>query len=218
MKLFYLFIFIGSMLFIGCSTTFQTTNFKSKKEFNAYINHSVRNKKFNITFVNDSTIECEKGVQVQNDKIVVQQNKTVIDTTFPLNKIENINYGTYSANSFQSGQLELSNGITLDATNIRTVNDSIKFDSEFSYQKGIPIDKVRSLSYNNHWKGVLPGFLGGALSGAIIGGLVLKPKSGGNPPLQVNTFQAAVEGAAIGIIIGPIIGYIIGHNYNFEFR
>ena len=103
----------------------------------------------------------------------------------------------------------------------RIKNDSMLFNNKMflNYNSQLPIAEVKQASYNNHLKGIIPGFLIGTISGGIIGatGLLGKPKDGGNHP-QWNQFESTIGGAILGLIVGSVVGTIEGFNYYFEFN
>lgn len=218
MKFSYLIIPFVTLILVGCSETYKVTDFNSKNDFNEYVNKHIKDREVNVTLKNDSTFTTnENGAQVNQNFLTLKLYKSK-DTTLLLDEIQNINYNTNFGNP--SVHLKLKNGNTINAENIRRSANSLEFNTKFPYSYNISINKVNEINYKTHLSGIIAGFLTGTLTGGLIGatGLVFKPRNGGNPPLQVDTFQAAIAGALVGAIIGPIVGYFIGHSYNFEFR
>jgi hypothetical protein len=102
-------------------------------------------------------------------------------------------------------------GIINDDTLLLNYNSPIK--------KYLLISNINKVSYKNHWKGIVPGFLLGIISGSAIGstGWIWRPKDGGNNP-HFDQFMATIGGALWGAIIGSVLGYIIGYKYYFHFN
>lgn len=219
MKLFYLIIPTSILIFVGCSSTYRITDFKSKDEFYKDINKSINNREVDVTLKNDSTFTTnENGAQVNENFLSLTLYRTVIDTAIPTNEIKNIDYSSNFKNP--SAFIKLKDGTTINAKNMKASKENIEFDTRLPYSYNIPINKVNEISYKTCLSGIITGFLTGTLTGGLIGatGLVFKPRNGGNPPLQIDTFEATIAGALTGAILGPIIGCIIGHHYNYEFK
>ena len=89
-------------------------------------------------------------------------------------------------------------------------------DMMLSNNSQIPITKIKQVSYNNHIKGAVPGFLLGTVAGGVLGAAILRPPSGGNST-GVNHFGAVAAGSAIGLCVGVMVGIIIGYNHYFIF-
>jgi len=100
------------------------------------------------------------------------------------------------------------------------VNDTMLLNyNSLSTIKSIPLSTINEVSYKNHWKGIVPGFLLGVIVGGTLGttGLLGKPKEGGINP-RFDQFTATIGGALLGVIVGSVVGYIIGYKYHFQFN
>jgi hypothetical protein len=165
MRLFYSFIFMFFLFFIGCSRTYRVTKYFSKEQLYENFNNSAQNKNLKVVLNNDSSFLATNSAIVFNDSLILNTNSEGSNKTFPLLR-------------------------------------------------------VKQVSYKNHWKGIVPGLLIGTIVGGAFGstGWVLKPKSGGNPPLKFDQGQGIFIGALLGAVVGSVVGYIFGYNFNYEFR
>ena len=87
--------------------------------------------------------------------------------------------------------------------------------------KSLSLININKASYKDHWKGVLPGFLIGMITGGALGatGWIYKPKDeSGNPPYVFDKSAATIRGALLGAVVGSIIGYFLGYDYTYLFN
>jgi hypothetical protein len=117
--------------------------------------------------------------------------------------------------------------------NVKILNDTVfymrkgneikgqKFDSEFSqdstisgkYFEGIPINKVKKLSYYDHGRGLLYGAIALAVPGTFAG-LAISSIKGTN---EGEPTQYIYEIPIIGALAGGIFGWIVGWDCIYEF-
>ncbi len=93
------------------------------------------------------------------------------------------------------------------------------------YKGFISLDKVKEVSYKNHWMGLIPGIPIGFTSGLITGLLGLYPTYTSQPNMgttgQTQSYDLAgsvVIGSGIGIAAGGILGWLLGYNYTYIFN
>lgn len=81
----------------------------------------------------------------------------------------------------------------------------------------IPLSKVTSLSYTNHFNGLWKGFGTGIVLGGAVGAVTLNiSPSTSNSGQHSNPTANTLVGAAVGGVVGAVIGVIIGDKYGFE--
>lgn len=209
------------LFFAGCSSTYRVTDFKSKNEFYNNVNNNIKDREVNVTLNNDSTFATnDKGAQVEQNYLSLRLNRTVLDTTLPLSEIQNINYKTKHGNP--STYIELKNGATINAENIRRSAGSLEFNTRVPYPYNIPINKVNEIGYKSTSEGIFSGIFIGMGAGLLLTISKIIPANlrEGNPPYpnDYNYFGVGRVSIPLGIIVGGIVGAIIGHHYNYEFR
>ena len=173
-----------------------------------------------ITSTNDSSFYSDSKIEINDDTFYIFE-KTIEKKYYeiPTREIKKIDY---IINDFKSADLLLKSGIQLKAENISTTKDTIKFlGIKTNIHKKVlsPINDIKSISYKNHWKGIIPGFAAGIVGGFAIGatGWVFKFKEGGNHP-RFAPIQSSIAGAFLGMLIGSVVGYIIGYDINYQFN
>ena len=102
-------------------------------------------------------------------------------------------------------------------------NDTMFFNDMMlsNYSPPIPISQIKQASYNDHFKGAVPGFLIGIVAGGVIGatGWIYHPEGGGmggTPTFSQS--QATIFGAIFGLFSGAMTGIVLGFNYYFLFN
>jgi hypothetical protein len=215
----YLIAGIVSILFIGCSSTYNLSDFSSKEKFYTHFNNSAKDKSLKVVLTNDSLYNFENGVEIKNDtlyslgKNIPTQNKKV-----GRSDVKEINF---TDGFYTSALILLKDGEEYQANDIKIYSDSIYF----SYNKILTIEvisslnKIKNISYKAHWAGV-PGklFLGAAMGasfGAFMGFVVSKINHANYGP--ENEHDGFIIGTIVGFIAGGIIGWINGNTYTYEF-
>jgi hypothetical protein len=222
MKIFDLLILLLSLLIIGCSSTYKISNFPSKDKFYEDFNKFAKDKSVKVTLVNDSSFYVENGAQIKNDTIysfgqeIITRNKKI-----PSSDTVEINYTDSIPNS---AEIILKDGEKYQANQIEFNGNSIYFSYEdriSSTNKISSLNKLKCISYRNHWLGIPFGFLGGALLGIGIGGVISSydAQHMGNVDMKNQAYLITLYyGTALGPILGSIVGWIIGWNYTYEFN
>ncbi len=220
MRLAYLLISITFFVFIGCSTTYKVSKYYSEEKLYKDFNNSAQNNKLEITSTNDSSFYSDSKIEINDDTFYIFE-KTIEKKYYeiPTEEIKKIDY---ISSDYKSADLLLKSGIQLDAENISITKDTIKFlGLKTIIEENVltPMDNVKSVSYKNHWKGIIPGFGAGIIGGFAIGatGWVFNFKEGGNNP-RFDPLQSSIAGAFLGILIGSVVGYIIGYDINYQFN
>lgn len=215
-------IFI-SCIFItitGCTTTYKLSESRSPEKFYEKCKSAVENRNVNVTLDNDSSVfTCDENEIVKDTFYTVKETKTSRYYKISTAQIKDMDY---LSNDYKTANITLKDGEKLKAENLSITNDTTKFwGIKTSVMKTMisPLYDVKSIEYKNHWKGVIPGILGGALLGGVLGatGWIFHPMDGGMVE-QFDQGTATFGGAFSGLIIGAVVGYIIGFNINYEFR
>ena len=211
-----LFALVFTFLLISCSSTYKTTYFSPKEDFNKYFNEKVKDENLKILLINDSVLITDFKTIIKNDTLLLYTKKT-IDEKIPLSEITSIHYTV----DYHSASLSLKNRENIFAKDLEFQVDSLKYkvNGTQAIQRTIPLKLINEISYKSHWRGTIPGFLGGILVGGAIGasGLVINIKDGGMQE-KFDPASSALFGSFFGMLIGPIVGYIIGFEYSFEFN
>lgn len=106
-------------------------------------------------------------------------------------------------------------------------NDTLFFQADITKSnlgnnyKAIPINKIKTISYNWHWLGLPIGFTGGAIIGIDIGGAISSyDVHTKGDPLGINNeyLLPLIYGVLIGSITGSIADWFVGWNYVYEFN
>ncbi len=221
MKKFNLLTAVFSIIFIGCSSTYRVSDFTSRDKFYNDFNKFAKNKSVKVTLVNDSSFYVENGAQIKNDTVysfgqdIITRNKKI-----PSSDTVEINY---TDSNPMSAEILLKDGEKYHANQIEILGDSIYFsyDDKISMIKKISsLDKLKCVSYRNHWFGIPYGFFGGALAGLGIGGGISSYDAHhtneiGDKDISYPTI--VYSGMALGSLGGIIVGWIIGYTYTYQF-
>ena len=178
MKIIDLLILLLSLLIIGCSSTYKISNFPSKDKFYEDFNKFAKDKSVKVTLVNDSSFYVENGAQIKNDTIysfgqeIITRNKKI-----PSSDTVEINY---TDSNPVSAEILLNDGEKYQANQIEFLGDSIYFsyDNKIgTINKISSLDKLKCISYRNHWLGIPFGFLDGLVIGTGAGIIYSKSMS-----------------------------------------
>jgi len=172
MKILYLISISIFLLFIGCSSTYRVSDFSSMYNFYDDFNNFAKNKTVKVTLTNDSSFNINDSAKIENDSLYsIEENNITLNKKIDTSEQKEIDYnkfGTYAV-------ILLKDGNTYQAHDIEVRHDSIYF----SYEKKIsiinnisPLNKIKNISYKNHWLGIPFGFLYGEILGIGIGGWV----------------------------------------------
>lgn len=216
MKIIYLFISSIFLFFIGCSTTYKVTGFKSSEEFYNNFNNFMKDKDGEVTLRNDSALSFENGAEVKDDSLMFFNHVTEsIEKSIPLNEIKKTDYYGTDYKHF-SAHLLLKNGNKVDAKNIKLGKDSMKYLDirELDKVTAIPLNKVGEVSVSGK---KLRGIIGGIVIGGLAGIIYSVVFDTGNPQENTSGIPFTYGGIAGGII-GGIVGYLIGWNYHYDFN
>ena len=69
MKIIYLISSISLLIFAGCFSTYQVSDFSSRDKFYEDFNKSVNDKTVKVTFTNDSSFFMSNGAVIENDSL-----------------------------------------------------------------------------------------------------------------------------------------------------
>ena len=103
----------------------------------------------------------------------------------------------------------------------KIINDTLLINTNYGVNNLLilPINKVKEVSYKNHWLGVLPHLAAGTGIGIILGGLsaIIYDYSDTNDKNNVD-YSLFMGISAIGLVAGSIWGYIDGYTYTYQFN
>jgi hypothetical protein len=216
MKIFYLLIPVFSLLLIGCSSTYKVTDFPSKAKFYADFNKSASNKTLKIKLSSDSSYTYS-GAEIVNDTLYCINNENeIINKIILLSDIKEIKY---SGSNFTKGSILLKDGESFEADEININNDTVSFsyiNSINILNCSISINRVKEISYKNHWMGIpgglIPGFICGLGGGFLIGDTIPTDRA------HLDKYLAIVYGPILGVIIGSVWGWLNGRIYTYKFN
>jgi hypothetical protein len=214
-------IILFCLLFSGCSSTYRISDFSSNDKFYEDFNHFAQNKSVKVTLLNDSSFSINDGAKIQNDSLYAIEK----DNIMLIKEIDTAEIKELSYNKFQTYALIfLKDGESYQAHDIEFHKDSIHFFYDNKIIKTInisSINKIKNISYKNHWIGIPFGFLGGIIIGALAGrsGLIQVPETEGNAPtITDNNYVGGIYfGMLAGAIAGSVVGWVLGWNFTYEF-
>jgi hypothetical protein len=224
MKIIYLISSISLLIFTGCYSTYQVSDFSSRVKFYEDFNKSVNEKAVKVTLSNDSSFFMSSGAAIENDSLYFpkEEIKSGIKK-IALTDIKRINYTNQSRTT---ALIILNDDKRYRAEQILVNRDSI----EFSYTKVITLkyvtslNNVRNISYKNRWLGVIPGFIGGSISGVIAGVIAIQSTPGTfNTSGPQHYYTGAnntppIIAASSCVILGIAYGWFKGFNYTYQFN
>ncbi|MEJ2617386.1 MAG: hypothetical protein P8Z35_20710 [Ignavibacteriaceae bacterium] len=97
MKLFYFSILIIFLFFIGCSSTYKMTDYRSKEGFIKEFNNSVyERKELKIIFKNDSSIIVSNGALIKHDVLFLNDTGlSDYNSKIPMTEIKQVSYNNH---------------------------------------------------------------------------------------------------------------------------
>ena len=224
MKKPYLLLFALFLLTAGCSSTYTIGDFISKQKFFESYNGFAKEKNVKIILTSDSAFYSNNMTEIDNDTLYVL-NKVTVKREFKIlsNEIKSIHYMDAG---YKTANILLENGERIKAENIIAFSDSMKFlGAKEQFVKSIlsPIDKVKAISYKNHWLGLPVGLVSGGIVGGLIGAGFIDTYSGQNDNSTGKQFQernglGTIIGIGAGIAIGTAVAWFVGYNYTYQFN
>jgi len=222
-----LYLSILITIFAGCSSTYTLKDFSSEKIFYKDFNNSVKDKSVKVRLVNDSLYSVPNGAVIFNDTLIfiegTKKEKIKVDNS-AIKEIRNY-YKTDFSHPLH--RIILKNGKELSGYNIEILPDSsIEYlVQENIYGRHIPINKIREVSYKNHWLGLIPGISSGVVVGFITGILGFYPVHNSQPNMgsigetqSTDLAGSTVIGTGLGLLIGSVVGWLIGYSYTYQFN
>ncbi len=212
----YLLLFGLTIFLAGCSSTYTLKDFPSEQKFYKEYNNFAENKKVKITLLNNKSFYSRNGTEITKDslytfyKVDLKSNYTI--PTSDIKKIKYLNTG------YKTADILLINGEELKADNISFLKDAARFEGirNSTVKKALmPIDKIKSISYENHWLGLIPGIPSGIFMGLITGymGFYIS-----NPDQLTGLPVSIITGFGVGAITGTVVGWLLGFNYTYVFN
>ncbi len=204
---------ISILIFFGCSNNYIEKNYSSKKEYLSQLRNSTRDRSVNIKFLNDTSVSSD-SIKITSDS--VEWRKTEIDKSdrkIPVSATSKIDYNKYSSvnPAIFDANIRLKNNSDINVYGARFKDDSIIYHLKIQKSYSQPLNKVNSISFTNHLKGM--GNYG--LAGAVLGGMV-GYKYGTNAAIRDRQpVPGTIAGAAIFGLGGLITGLIVGNHESY---
>ena len=200
------------------------SDFSSRDKFYEDFNKSVNERAVKVTLSNDSSFFMNNGAAIENDTLYSprEEIKSGIKK-IALSDTKGINYTNQSRTT---ALIILNDDKRYQAEQILVNRDSI----EFSYTKVITLqyvtslNNVKNISYKNRWLGVIPGFIGGSISGLMAGVIAIQATPGTfntSGPQQYYTGASntpPIIAASSCVILGIAYGWFKGFNYTYQFN
>jgi hypothetical protein len=215
-------LFLAALLFAGCSSSYRLKNYPDRDTFYKRLNDKAGDRSVKVYTAEGGAIEVSNGVEAVNDTIYLHDERMKREEkTIPLKLVSSIDYKKNKAD-LPAGFIMLEGGEKINAENIITLPDSVKFISLTNHVEKIPFlqSDLEKVSYNNRLAAAPLGALLGALVGAGVGALITHPYYSGYGLFahsQKTYSNSTTVGAIVGALIGSMIAITIGHNYNFYF-
>jgi len=168
-------------------------------------------KETKIILTGDSVI-VSKDIKIKGDSLFTNiMDRENRDEIIFSSHLVDIKYDNADA---RSGKLYLKDGRSLTALNISINRDTVYFTnvSKIEKEKSIPLERIKSVSYNRRWYGVLMSSLRGITLGGLIGFFAVTDAHGDS-----QGFMGAYYSSQFGLILGALIGYLIGNPVIYEF-
>jgi hypothetical protein len=203
-----------AFLLTGCST-YTIKNYQSKEIFYQDFNNAVKNRDVNITTVDFSYIDINDGIVLINDTLIsYEKSERQEKISAAVSDIKDIYY-TGTVNS--SASILFKNGDTFKSDKITTTRDSISFigmKTLILRNAIIPIDKVKTVSYQNRVRSLPSGLFIGAVAG-LVTATIIGSTSKDNHGKALNYY---VPMPIFGALFGAAIASSIGWNTTYQFN
>ncbi len=212
-------LLFGLVIFlVGCSSTYTLKDFPSKQKFYEEYNNFAENKKVKITLLYNKSFYTNNKTEIINDTLYIK-NKIQIKNnyTIPTSNIEKIDY---LDTGYKEANILLINGQELRAENISFLKDSINLNEikTLTVKKLLmPLDKIKNISYKNHWLGVPLRLITGTILG-FAAGWITANIIGDNNLTTDEALYLIYSPTVIGTIAGAIWGWIDGYTYTYQFN
>jgi len=221
-------ILLFIILFPGCVTSFNISDFPSKQQFYQKVNADFADKEAFIVLTNDSTIAVRKSVLIENDSLFsISPLFIKAPVRFAKSDLADVSYNEPS----DVATIVLKNNNILEGKDLRTLNDSVYFEkiNRVNQKDFISlIQDVKKVRYKNKLLGTLTGMPAGFLIGGLLGYFLGKTtpvhsdssiKSDQHPSSEFEQSLANCGGGAFaGLLLGGIGGYFIGYPITYEFN
>ena len=215
--LFFLITYIGAA-FWGCSSTYTLKDFSSREKFYEDFNNFAADKNINIILINDTSITASYGGSISNDTLDAITNVQEIGKKLLKIEIKEIKYYYKTNFTHPECRVILQNGKEFNEKNISILPDSsVEYTVTKKINRSFPINKVKEITYKNHWLGVPARFFSGIISGAVIGFWAYSIITSNNEGANDAGF-AFTAGIGLGGLIGGVLGWLKGYNYTYQFN
>jgi hypothetical protein len=215
MKTLYLLVITFLLIFIGCSSTYTINDFPSKDKFYEDFNKSVKYKSAKVIMTNDSNFILLTEVKILNDTLIDFYDLQKDKYTIKKSEIKDIQFYFNQSTASYSADIRLNNGSEIKEDNIILLPDSsIQFSKSKKIYRDLPVSKIKTISYKNHFLGSLSFFGIGLCAGGVIGGIYQAIGTGYSTPIGTPVLLST----ALGAIFGSIYGGLEGYTYTYQFN
>jgi len=208
-----------SLILMSCSSIYTEKNFSSKEKLYQNFNNSAKGTPVDVTFINDSSVIFQNGALIENDTLYAYKYLFNIQKgKVNLSEIQKIDY---TGNDYNSAVLFLKNGKRINAENIKTENNTMKFsiiDKVKARQNVAALSLLKKASYKNRWLGLLPGSIVGTVLGFIGGAILYSILISKEKHDNLTKAYISLLMVPIGAVAGLIWGWISGYNYTYKFN
>lgn len=219
-----IYILLTSIIWIvvseGCSTIYTVKDFSSKDKYYQEFNNKVKDKFVDITLINESTFENYYGVLLSKDTLFYFQ--TYKSTYSKVLNKKDITYIKYTSSDYREAVLLLKTGEELNVIDFENKGDSFNMNVTYIQNRMVslaPIEKIKSIAYNDKNHQLLPGILFGGLiglaAGVSIDNAMERDVSHKN---NDGLFYGFIISPLAGMIVGAITSNIIGYKYIYHFN
>ncbi len=219
-SIYYFIVAFFSLIVLGCSSTYTSSDFSSKQKFYDDFNNFAASKSLDVELTNDSSISVSNGFILDD---------TLYTPGFRINRksgriaVADIKKINYSGSDYKSANLLLKNGSQIFVEEINIANDTLNYTNSkriITKDAVIPLAKLKKASYKNRWFSTPFGFLGGAIIGGFIGSRIpiYQNTPDGKPGREREYLVPTLIGSGTGAIIGSVVAWLIGYNYTYQFN
>ncbi len=221
MKLNYLFLALFGLLLGGCMDAYLLKNYKPPKDFYDIIKNKTEDRTVNVKLKSGKVYETDKlKVDQDSTSFIYSASKTKVgkQTAFSKADIKDIKYVKFDPSGFgNTAEVTLNSGEKILGKNLASVRDSVFINYQipltiyYDERVSLPTSGIKTISFNNHWKGMAEYAGIGSIAGLLVGiqndaNLPALPFMGGGAEPGLGTIFCTVVGTLAGSLIGSIIG------------
>ncbi|MHB8338645.1 MAG: porin family protein [Ignavibacteriaceae bacterium] len=204
---------LAVLLFTGCSNQYIEKEFNSKEVYYSTINRRIKDRNTEISFINGENVSSD-DIHISQDSVYWKNRFTEKHrTSVPLALTKIINYNSYvSQNPVKfNGSIQFTNDSIIDVQNAEFLKDTISYYWIHEKMFSKPVQDVNSISFNDHWKGLLQYGFAGMFAGGLIG-----HKVGNDAAIRErDPILGMIAGSVLFGFGGMVVGVITGSSQNY---